>query len=317
MIYTLLGGTGTLGHAITRYLLERTDDSVRILARGEHRLAQMQKEFLGYGNRLSFFIGDVRDRDRIRRSLTGSDRVILMAALKHVNSCEYNVLEAVETNITGATNVIKACADEGVPQAVLVSSDKAVEPITNYGATKMVAERIFSYGNSYTPNSTKFYVVRYGNVLASQGSVVETWRSQAHGGRITLTNPDITRFWWLARDAALFVLKSFDHARRGDIIVPLMNACSLGELANMVAPGASISSIPCYSIEKIHETMVSEAEAEQATYIDDLLALRIPTILPQPTDEPMWGGDRYASNTACTPYSLQEIKGFLTELAGD
>jgi len=307
MIYTLLGGTGTLGHAITTKLLEQPDINIRILARGEHRLARMQKRFHADKDRLSFFVGDIRDKERVRRALGGSDRVILMAALKHVNSCEYNVLEAVETNIIGASNTVQACADTGVAQAVLVSTDKAVEPITNYGATKMVAERIFVYGNSYTPKTTKFHVVRYGNVLASQGSVVELWQHQARQGQITITNPEITRFWWTAEDAATFVLRSFNYARRGDVFVPIMGACSLQDLADLVAPGASHLVVPGYLTEKVHEVLLSETETDKATYVGGLGGLRISTLLPIP-EEPSWGTQTYSSALACSPHALQEVK---------
>lgn len=311
MVYALLGGTGTLGHSVTRQLLKKTHIRIRILARGEHKLSQMQREFSAHSNRLSFLVGDVRDQRRLEQALVDVDRVIHMAALKHVNSCEYNILEATSTNVEGSANVVRACGTCGVKQVVLVSTDKAVEPTTAYGATKMVAERVFIHGNSYTPRGTRFHVVRYGNVIGSQGSVVELWQQQMSEGAITLTDPDITRFWWSADEAARFVLKSFDFARRGDIIIPLMAACTLADLAKIVAPNVRQLRVDRYGIEKDHEVLLAAHEAPKTTYISEIQGLRISTISPIPM-EPAWGTARLTSADACSAVSLKRISKCLS-----
>jgi len=306
MIYALLGGTGTLGQAVAAYLLRAGgSDTIRILSRGEHRQEEMRRRFSARADQLRFFVGDVRDEDRLRWVLTDVDRVILMAALKHVNSCEYNVLEATATNIDGAAATVKACIRNNIRQAVLISSDKAAEPITTYGATKLVAERIFVNANAYSPKGTSFHVLRYGNVLGSQGSLVEIWQQQQREGYITISDPDITRFWWTPEDAATFVIRSFDYAHPGDLLVPLMTACSLGDLADLIAPGIRQRPLPRYGIEKDHETMLAAHEAQSATYVDGLGALRSPG---QPGEMP-YGMPRYCSADYC---SLEGVRRCLT-----
>ena len=297
MIYALIGGTGTLGKELTHQLLSATDGRIRILARGEHRLNEMRREFSN--DRLSFFVGDVRDRLRLRRALTDVDYVFHLAALKHVHTCEYDVLEAVRTNIDGTVNVVEACIDAGVKQAVLVSTDKAVEPTTTYGATKMMAERIFIHGNSYSGGKPPyFYAVRYGNVLASQGSVLNTWKQQAEGGLpLSIVDPEMTRFWWTVEDAANFVRNSMNYARPGDIYVPLLPACSLRDLAETVAPGAETIHIDGHPFEKVHEDLIASCELGSATCMGSGV-IRLSMVLDPPAHEAKFGSDRLCSNTS-------------------
>lgn len=254
-------------------------------------------------DRLSFFVGDIRDRLRLRRALEGADYVFHLAALKHVHTCEYDVLEAVRTNIDGSANVVEACIDAGVQQAVLVSTDKAVEPTTTYGATKMMAERIFIHGNSYSGGkSPHFYVVRYGNVLASQGSVLKTWADQAeHGQPLTIVDPEMTRFWWTVEEAAAFVRKSMNYARPGDIYVPLLPACSLRDLAETVAPGVETTSIDGHPFEKIHEDLIASCEVGRATCMGNGV-VRLSMLRDIPLNEMPYDKPRLCSSTSiCTP----------------
>lgn len=298
MLHVLIGGTGTLGRALTGLLLAKTHDRLRIMARGEHRLMDMRRQFPS--DRVSYQIGDIRDLDKLRRVLTDQDevRVYHMAALKHVHVCEYSVLEAVKTNVDGTANVVRACLDAKVSKAVLVSSDKAVEPTTAYGATKMCAERLFIGANQYAPSGTPaFHCVRYGNVLGSQGSVVEVWRKQAQTGTITVADPTITRFWWTIEDAASFVWRSMETARRGDIMVPLMSACSLEQLATLIAPHAAMETIDGYATEKTHEVLLAPYEMARATSASGQNAVRISYVLQPPAGEPAWtGGNLRSSN---------------------
>lgn len=300
MVYVLLGGTGTLGKELAGLLLAEPGAKVRVLARGEHRLNEMRREFSD--DRLSFFVGDVRDRLRLRRALEGADYVFHLAALKHVHTCEYDVLEAVRTNIDGTANVVEACIDAGVKRTVLVSTDKAVEPTTTYGATKMMAERIFIHGNSYSGGKhPEFYVVRYGNVMASQGSVLKTWKDQAeHGEPLTIVDPKMTRFWWTVQEAARFVQQSMTYARPGDIYVPLLPACSLGDLAEIVAPGAETTSIDGHPFEKTHENLISACELERATCMDNGV-VRLSMVLNSPASEGKFLLPRLSSGDISAP----------------
>lgn len=291
MVHVLLGGTGTLGQELTRLLLRETNDQVRILARGECRLNEMRQKLAAdpdWDRRTSFFIGDVRDSERLRRALTGADYVYHLAALKHVHTCEYDVLEAMRTNVEGTANVVKACLDTGVKKAVLVSTDKAVEPTTTYGITKAAAERIFIHGNSYGgAKGTCFFAVRYGNVMASNGSVLQLWEKQAENGQpLTLVDPQMTRFWWKVGEAAQFVYKCLGHARPGDIYVPaFLPACNLEELAEMVVPGGHHVAVAGNPMEKIHESMIASHEVAMATCMTDG-TVRISMLQEKPASEP-------------------------------
>lgn len=292
-IHAILGGTGTLGTALTKLLLATTQDRIRVLARGEHRLRNMEQSLRD--DRLSFFVGDVRDLERLRLALRGVTHVYHLAALKHVNTCEYDVVEAVRTNVDGTVNVVRACIDCNVERAVLISTDKAVEPTTAYGATKHLAERIFIHGNSYSASGKPaFSCVRYGNVLASQGSVVELWRKQAAaGGPVTLTDPAITRFWWTVNDAAKFVLQSMQHGHAGDVLVPLMHSCTLGQLADIVAPGTRRTRTGGYDTEKLHEVLLAPHEVSRATVVNEFPAVRVSYL--HDCDEPRWNGSQISS----------------------
>lgn len=305
MVYVLLGGTGTLGQELASLLLAEPGAKVRVLARGEHRLNEMRREFSD--DRLSFFVGDVRDRLRLRRALEGADYVFHLAALKHVHTCEYDVLEAVRTNIDGTANVVEACIDAGVKRAVLVSTDKAVEPTTTYGATKMMAERIFIHGNSYSGGKhPEFYAVRYGNVMASQGSVLKIWKEQAENGEpLTIVDADMTRFWWTVGEAARFVQESMTYARPGDIYVPLLPACSLGDLAKIVAPGAKTCHIDGHPMEKIHEDLLATHELDRTTHIGNGV-VRVSMVLSPPADEEKFHAPRLNSGDISTPSLVAE-----------
>ena len=298
-VHVLLGGTGTLGNALARILKDTTNDRVRVVARNEGVMSSMHRHFPD--ERFSFILADVRDEDRIRRVLTGATHVYHMAALKHVHTCEYDVLEAIKTNVEGTANVVRACIDAGVARAVLISTDKAVEPTTSYGAMKMAAERAFIYGNNYRGAALQplFYCVRYGNVLGSTGSVVQLWRdSHRQGNPITVADPETTRFWWTPEDAARFVYHSMHYARGGDILVPLMPSCSLGDLANIVAPGSRQVRIDNYNTEKTHEVLIAPYETKLASYINGLAAVRIAYTQPIPPEERLWGGSQLSSADA-------------------
>jgi len=305
--HVILGGTGTLGNALVQLLLATmpVQDKVRVLARGEHRLNGMRRRLTD--DRLSFLVGDIRDLERLRLALRNATHVYHLAALKHVHTCEYDVVEAVRTNVDGTVNVVRACIDCGVKRAVLISTDKAVEPTTAYGATKHLAERIFVHGNAYSAGTGPvFMCVRYGNVLASQGSVVELWRRQhADGAALTMTDPETTRFWWSVEDAAQFVHGAMQHGNAGDIIVPLMQSCTLGQLADVIAPNARRIYVDGYEAEKPHEVLLAPHEISRATYMEALNAIRISYL--HPTAERQWGGRQLSSADYIDAVGVQRI----------
>lgn len=204
----ITGGTGSFGKKFTETLLkEHSPKAIRIYSRGELLQVTMQEEFKD--KRLRFFIGDVRDRERLYRAMNDVDIVVHAAALKQVPACEYNPIEAVKTNIDGSINVIDAAIDNNVEKVIAISTDKAVHPVNLYGATKMVAEKLFIQANSYTgENKTKFSCVRYGNVIGSRGSVIPLFKEQSKKGKITITDDRMTRFWITLEQGVRFVINS-------------------------------------------------------------------------------------------------------------
>ena len=212
-VVLITGGTGSFGKKFTEIVLREHDPkAVRIFSRGEFLQLQMRQQF-NDDPRLRFFIGDVRDRDRLYRAMDGVDMVVHAAALKQVPVCEYNPIEAVKTNIDGAVNVINAAIDNGVEKVMAISTDKAVHPVNLYGATKLVAEKLFIQGNAYTGGRrTKFSMVRYGNVVGSRGSVVPLFLEQRRTGKVTITDERMTRFWITLEQGVRFVIAvSYTH----------------------------------------------------------------------------------------------------------
>lgn len=260
----ITGGTGTFGQAFAKYILAKKSlRKLIILSRDELKQHEMR---IALGDHspidINFFIGDVRDASRLQRAFHGVDYVIHAAAMKQVPACEYNPFEAVKTNVLGSKNVIDACIDQGVQRAVLVSSDKAVNPINLYGATKLCAEKLFVHGNSYSGGTgTCFAVTRYGNVIGSRGSVIPLWREQAKTNCLTVTDPDMTRFWLTIERGVNFVAQVFELMQGGEIFVPRCPSMRLGDLANVMAPSASWSITGIRPGEKLHEVLVSEDEA--------------------------------------------------------
>jgi UDP-N-acetylglucosamine 4,6-dehydratase (inverting) len=224
--------------------------------------------------RLRFFIGDVRDRERLMRAMNGVDIVVHAAALKQVPACEYNPIEAVRTNIDGTVNVINAAIDNGVDHAMLISTDKAVHPVNLYGATKMVAEKLVIQGNSYAgERSTRFSCVRYGNVLGSRGSVLPLFLEQRKSGSITITDERMTRFWLTLDQGVRFVLRCIEHMKGGETFVPRIPSMKILDLAKAVAPEAARSVVGIRPGEKLHEILITEDEARHARRFKDYFVI--------------------------------------------
>jgi FlaA1/EpsC-like NDP-sugar epimerase len=223
--------------------------------------------------RLRFLIGDVRDKERVQRAMTGVDIVIHAAALKQVPTCEYNPIEAVRTNVDGAISVVNAAIDCGVKHLLAISTDKAVQPVNLYGATKLVMERVVVQANVYTSGRTRLSCTRYGNVIGSRGSVVPLFLKQRETGEITITDEKMTRFWVTMEQGVRFVIACIGNMRGGEIFIPKMPSMRISEIADVVAPEAKRKIIGIRAGEKLHEMLLVPEEARHAVEYDDYLII--------------------------------------------
>jgi UDP-N-acetylglucosamine 4,6-dehydratase/5-epimerase len=256
----LTGGTGSFGKHFCKVMQEKYHPKIiRVYSRDELKQHEMRQTF--GEEAIRYFIGDVRDADRLKRAMEGVDIVIHAAALKQVPSCEYNPFEAVKTNIHGAENVIDAAIDVGVKKVVALSTDKAVNPANLYGATKLCAEKIFIQGNAYSgPRGTRFSCVRYGNVIGSRGSVIPLFREQKKTGKVTITDSRMTRFWISLDQAVELVVMALRYAQGGEIFVPRIPSMKVVDLAKAVAPECEIEIVGIRPGEKLHESLITEEE---------------------------------------------------------
>jgi UDP-N-acetylglucosamine 4,6-dehydratase len=270
----LTGGTGSFGKHFCRIMLEKYNPKrIRIYSRDELKQHEMRIAFKD-DKRLRFFIGDVRDEERLRRAMEGSNYVVHAAALKQVPACEYNPFEAVKTNIHGAQNVINAAIDVGVKKVIALSTDKAVTPVNLYGATKLCSDKLFVQGNAYAGDrKTSFSCVRYGNVIGSRGSVIPVFLKQKESGRITITDERMTRFWITLDQAVELVLKGFRYMEGGEIFVPRIPSMRIMDLARAVAPDCEIDLIGIREGEKLHEALTGEDEGRSAYLYKDMYVL--------------------------------------------
>lgn len=273
-VILLTGGTGSFGQKFTEIALrEHNPKIIRVFSRGEFLQHQMNQKFNGDA-RLRFFIGDVRDRERLFRAMNGVDIVVHAAALKQVPACEYNPIEAVKTNVNGAINIIDAALDNQVEKVLAISSDKAVHPVNLYGATKLVAEKLFTQGNAYTGGrGTKFSCTRYGNVIASRGSVIELFLEQKQNGFITITDERMTRFWITLEQGVQFVIDCLGRMQGGEIFIPKIPSMKITDMADVIAPEAEKRVIGIRPGEKIHEILLTEEEATHAMEFDNYFVI--------------------------------------------
>ncbi|WP_179295650.1 UDP-N-acetylglucosamine 4,6-dehydratase (inverting) [Bacillus sp. FJAT-45350] len=263
------GGTGSFGKKFISKVLEQDVKKVIVFSRDELKQYEMAQEFTD--PRIRFFIGDVRDKDRLYRAFDGVDIVIHAAALKHVGACEYNPFEAVKTNIHGAQNIIEAAIDRGVQRVIALSTDKAASPINLYGATKLASDKLFVAGNSYAGNKeTRFSVVRYGNVVGSRGSVVPFFKKLKAQGEIQLpiTDERMTRFWITLEQGVQFVIDNLQRMKGGEIFIPKIPSMKVVDLAEAIAPECEIKIVGIRPGEKMHEAMINEDDARQTLEYD-------------------------------------------------
>ncbi len=280
-VVLVTGGTGSFGKKFVEIMLrEYHPKRLVILSRDE--LKQHDMRAAGYDDaRLRYFIGDVRDPSRLQRAFSGVTVVVHAAALKQVPACEYNPFEAIQTNIMGGRNVIDAAIDKGVERILALSTDKAVNPVNLYGATKLCAEKVFVQANAYAgAQETRFSCARYGNVVGSRGSVIPVFMEQRKRGKITVTDPRMTRFWLTLEHGVRFVIRAIEQMHGGEIFVPKIPSMRLVDLAEVVAPGCAIEFIGIRPGEKLHEVLLSEDEARNAVELDEMYII-------QPT-HPWW-----------------------------
>lgn len=285
------GGTGSFGKKFTSTILRKyRPQKLIIFSRDELKQFEMRRQFAQYEPALRFFIGDVRDRDRLLRAMRGVDIVVHAAALKQIPSCEYNPFEAVMTNIMGSRNVIDAAIDCGVKKAILVSTDKAVNPVNLYGATKLCAEKLFVHGNAYSgADGTRFAAVRYGNVVGSRGSVVPLFAEQRKNGFVTITDARMTRFWITLEEGVGLVIRAIQDMKGGEIFVPKLPSMHVVDLAKTIARDAEVRIIGIRPGEKLHEVLISENESRCTLEFENHFVVLPPHVWK---DRERWMGGR-------------------------
>ncbi|NKB87388.1 MAG: UDP-N-acetylglucosamine 4,6-dehydratase (inverting) [Acidobacteria bacterium] len=273
-IVLVTGGTGSFGRRFIDALL-RDHSPPKIIVFSRDELKQSEMRLDGYdAPNLRYFLGDVRDVQRLRRAMEDVTVVVHAAALKQVPSCEYNPAEAIKTNVDGSLNVIDAALDCSVERVVALSTDKAVSPVNLYGATKLVAEKLFVQGNAYSgQRPTRFSCVRYGNVIGSRGSVVPLFEKQRPLGKVTITDPRMTRFWITLEQGVQFVMQCVEQMQGGELFIPKLPSTNILDLASAVAPGCTVEEIGIRSGEKLHEVLLSEDEARKAVELDDMFVV--------------------------------------------
>lgn len=310
------GATGSFGTAfIERLLSESPSATIRVFSRDELKQSELRARF-GEAQ-LRFLVGDVRDCARLTRAAQGVDVLIHAAAMKQVPACEYNPFEAVQTNILGAQNVVDAAIAAEVPIVVGLSTDKAVNPVNLYGATKLCAEKIFVQGNAYAPHSpTRLACVRYGNVVGSRGSVVPLFRKQAAEGRLTITDTRMTRFWITLPQAVDTVLYCIRNMTGGEVFVPKIPSMKVVELADAIGPGLPQDVVGIRPGEKLHEVLLTADESRHAIDAGDVYV-----VLPEhpwwddrprwPEGKPLDDGFVYASDRNEEWLSASDLRALL------
>jgi UDP-N-acetylglucosamine 4,6-dehydratase len=274
----ITGGTGSFGTAfVSKVLKEQLAEEIIVFSRDELKQYEMNLKF--NSKNLKFVLGDVRDYSRLEQSLDGVEVLIHAAAMKQIPASEDNPMEVIKTNILGAENIVNAAIKNSISNVIALSTDKAANPANLYGATKLCSDKLMISANSLSSNrSTKFGVVRYGNVLGSRGSVVPFFKSQINHGKITITDPGMTRFWITLDESVQFVLDSLERLQGGEIFVPKIPSFSIVNVANVVAPGIPTEIIGIRPGEKLHEVMITEDDSHNTVEFDNFYAILSPSI---------------------------------------
>src|SRR5450631_330328 len=316
-VVLVTGGTGSFGKKFVETMVkEYRPKRLVIFSRDELKQHDMRASGLDHIS-LRYFLGDVRDAGRLERAFSGITVVVHAAALKQVPACEYNPFEAIQTNIMGGRNVIDAAINQGVRRVLALSTDKAVNPINLYGATKLCAEKMFVQANAYAGSkNTRFSCARYGNVVGSRGSVIPVFLEQKRKGKITITDPRMTRFWLTLDQGVRFVVRCLEQMHGGEIFVPKISSMRLVDLAETVAPGCQVEYIGIRPGEKLHEVLVSEDESRQTLETEDMYVI-------QPSHpwwkaenwinaKPLREGFRYSSDTNESWLTRRELEELVT-----
>ncbi len=318
-VVLVTGGTGSFGKAFVQRALASRAKKIIVFSRDEQKHYVMEREIKD--KRLRFFVGDIRDRDRLQSALRGVDVVVHAAAMKHVPICEYNPIEAVQTNVNGARNLIEAAMSCGVQRVIALSTDKAVSPANLYGATKLCMEKLLLAANAYSGDrATRFSCVRYGNVMGSAGSVIPLFRAQRSRGQLTITDARMTRFWIEMEDAVNLVLRGLQLMRGGEIYIPKLPTTDIETLAEAVAPGVPRTCVGIRPGEKLHETLISTEEARRTSDLGELLVIW-PEFAFHSTNtnvrvgEPVPDDFTYSSDCASPRLGLEETRAMVARVA--
>ena len=317
----ITGGTGSFGKKCVEILLQHhKPKKLIVFSRDELKQFEMQQLFpASQYSCMRYFIGDVRDKDRLYRAFHGVDYIIHAAALKQVPAAEYNPTECIRTNIIGAENIVNAAADCGVKKVVALSTDKAVAPVNLYGATKLCSDKLFIAANNYVGCKTIFSVVRYGNVMGSRGSVIPFFiKKRNEGGPLPITDYRMTRFWITLEQSVHMVLRSFELAGGGEVLVPKIPSMKITDLAEAIAPDLSTVEVGIRPGEKLHETMITAEDSRHTIDIGQYYVIKPETFQYRgPEGKPVPEGFCYNSGTNESWLSVPELRATLREQGFD
>ncbi len=319
----ITGGTGSFGRRFAETALRKYQaKKVIIFSRDEWKQSEMARHF--NDPRLRFFLGDVRDKDRLHRAFDGVQVVIHAAALKQIPAAEYNPLEVIKTNILGGANVIDTAIDCGVEKVVALSTDKAANPINLYGATKLCSDKLFIAANVYSgPHQTKFSVVRYGNVVGSRGSVIPLFLKMKDGGRLPITDRRMTRFWITLEQAVDLVISSLEQMHGGEIFVPKVPSMNIMDLAQAIGPDCKYDEVGIRPGEKLHEVMVAADDARRTVELQEFYVIQpdFPYFREAAVNwkqaKPVPDGFVYASDSNTQWLTKEQLHQLLNQLNGD
>jgi len=323
-VVLITGGTGSFGRKCVEVVLKKHNPKkVIVFSRDEHKQFEMAQQFSQEKYPIRFFIGDIRDKDRLKWAFQEVDVVIHAAAMKHVPASEYNPTESIKTNITGSENVVSVAAECGVKKVIALSTDKAVNPINLYGATKLCAEKLFIAANAFVGlKKCMFGVVRYGNVIGSRGSVVPLFLKKREGGVLPVTHPEMTRFWITLSQGVDFVLKSLEEMTGGETFVPKIPSMKIMDLAKFIGPDCSIDIVGIRQGEKIHETLISVDEARNTLENETYYLIKpensfIKSRIDEKKYKSVSDDFEYNSKTNNQWVSKAQIKKMLSSLSGE
>lgn len=311
------GGTGSFGKKFIKGILNYPVKKVIVFSRDELKQYEMAQQYTD--PRMRFFIGDVRDKDRLYRAFDGVDIVIHAAALKQVPACEYNPFEAIKTNVGGAENIIEAAIDRGIEKVIALSTDKACCPINLYGATKLASDKLFVAANAYVGGKkTRFSVVRYGNVVGSRGSVVPFFQKVKKTGKVPVTDDRMTRFWITLDQGVQFVIDNLGRMQGGELFVPKIPSMKVVDLAQAIAPDCEIDIVGIRPGEKLHESMITEDDARHTVEFDNYYVIQ-PEFSwwkknSDKNSRPLPEGFSYTSNTNSQWLTVEALRDLVEQL---